>query len=517
MSGRSARRGSLLQLGAIAAVIGFLVLVGRFWDPVYRFTALLEIGSASNVARTSAVRERPVFVQPDSAGYDGQYYAQLAVDPSLRDPELRTALDNPAYRARRILPSALAWVLALGRAGPAIDVYAGLNIAAWLAFALLLWRILPVRDARSWVAWAGVLFSAGALGSVRLALTDLIATLFVAAAIAAAETERKRSALVGVACGGLARETALLGAAGLIKPPWVSWKNAVRLLLVAIPLGAWLAYVRGRLGPADQGWDNLAAPLLGFAAKWRDTASALRGSRDPLLAWATLLATFSLCVQAVFLLARPEVADRWWRTGTAYIVLMLCLGHAVWEGLPGAATRVLLPLTLAFNVLAARRRAAWAWLVLGNLSFIAGLLAFRAVPSHPREIATLRRGSQACIAEIGHGWYETERARHVWNWTAREGAIGLQAWPRTTANLILQFDLRAMTPGEVRVVQDGHALARMNVGTAKASYSLPIVIRGGHATLLFTSGFPAVRENNTPVARELAFALYDLRVAVPPR
>jgi hypothetical protein len=54
-------------------------------------------------------------------------------------------------------------------------------------------------------------------------------------------------------------------------------------------------------------------------------------------------------------------------------VMMLCLGTAVWEGFPGAATRVLLPLNLAFNLLAHRVRAGLGWLLAGNLTVFAGL------------------------------------------------------------------------------------------------------------------------------------------------
>ena len=75
-------------------------------------------------------------------------------------------------------------------------------------------------------------------------------------------------------------------------------------------------------------------------------------------AWATLAATFSLVVQAVFFVVHRRAAEPWWRVGAIYMGLMVCLGPSVWAGFPGAATRVLLPLTLAFNVLAVRGRAA---------------------------------------------------------------------------------------------------------------------------------------------------------------
>jgi hypothetical protein len=49
----------------------------------------------------------------------------------------------------------------------------------------------------------------------------------------------------------------------------------------------------------------------------------------------------------------------------------------VWEGTPGAFTRVLLPLAIAANVLlAARPRASWAIIVAANLAAVPATLMF---------------------------------------------------------------------------------------------------------------------------------------------
>ena len=59
----------------------------------------------------------------------------------------------------------------------------------------------------------------------------------------------------------------------------------------------------------------------------------------------------------------------WWRVAAAYAVLMLLVDKAVWEGSPGAVMRVLLPLTVGFNILLLRHtdRSFWTWYVVGNL------------------------------------------------------------------------------------------------------------------------------------------------------
>ena len=49
------------------------------------------------------------------AGYDGQFYAQIALDPTLRNPGLKDACDNLAYRAQLIAMPVASYVLGLGQ------------------------------------------------------------------------------------------------------------------------------------------------------------------------------------------------------------------------------------------------------------------------------------------------------------------------------------------------------------------------------------------------------------------
>ena len=181
-------RRHLVRAGAGAGVVLFLWLMLRFWHPIYGFTAFLQLNSGQDAVKIAAFREYPVFVYDTPDSYDGLQYAQIAYHPLLEADELRPAVDNLAYRAQRILLPALAWLLAAGQPAWIVHVYSVLNIVFWLALAALLWRMLPVNDARGLVAWAGILFSAGVLGSVRFALIDLPALILVATALWAART-----------------------------------------------------------------------------------------------------------------------------------------------------------------------------------------------------------------------------------------------------------------------------------------------------------------------------------------
>ncbi len=514
---RPAVRGRSTALAAgVAAVFLFLGLVARFWHPVYGFTSFLQLDSSNDDTKIAAFREHPVFVYRDTGGYDGFFYAQIAYHPTLAAPELARAVDGLAYRGRRILAPLLARALALGKPAWIVHVYSLLNVAAWLLLAACLWRLLAVRDAWGWLAWAGVLFSAGALFSVRLALTDLIALTVLAGAMLAAERGRETAAIGALAAAGLARETSVFALPGFWERPWISFRNAARSAAAVAPLAAWIGYIRWRIGPSGAGARNLGWPLVGWVEKWRLTFTDMRTSGETALIWTTILATLALTIQAVYLVARPRIQDRWWRLGAAYVALFLILGPAVWEGYPGAATRVLLPMTLAFNVLAGRNRSSLAWLLAGNLAVGSGLLALKDVPRDPTEFAAVRAGGTACVARLVEGSYSREHDRdHVWFWSRGETRLTLEAWPKDATALRLEFAARAVSAGRLVLRQDGREVWRGKIGVETSGrQSVPILLTRGRGTLEFAADIPPIRESAASNARLLAFALYDPRLLV---
>jgi hypothetical protein len=457
---------------------------------VFRFTSFLVLDSSNDLTKIDAFRSHPVYVY-GNGGYDGLYYAQLAYHPTLTSPELARALDTPAYRARRILAPALAYVLALGRPSWIVHVYSLLNPAAWLILAAVLWRLLPVREWRSWLAWAGVLFSTGALCSVRLALTDLVALTILAGALAYAERARGGLAAGIVAAAALARETSLLAIAGVVQRPWVSWSNAWRITLAVMPLLIWVGYVSWVFGRSDPGWpNNFSTPLAGLAGKVSADTRAVREHAASWIAWTTMLATAGLIVQAIFLATRPRLDDAWWRVGAVYALMMMTLGTAVWEGFPGAATRVLLPMTLAFNVVAARSRARLAWLLAGNLAVLNGFLVMSDVPQDPHEIGAGRAGGAAIVARTSDEWYGVDREwRHARAWSPWRGHLDLETWPRDTRRLELVASVRSRLPILLTVLQDEAVVWRSAVLPFPRAMKLeiPCLVRDGHAVLQFVA------------------------------
>jgi len=506
----------LLRAGAVAGVALFIGWMARFWHPVYGFTAFLQVGTDSVPDVIEAFREYPVYFYETPDSYDGLHYAQLACHPWLDSAELPAAIDNLPYRARRILLPAAAWALAAGREGLIPNVYAGLNLVCWLALAWLLWRVLPVRDFRGLAAWAGVLFSAGALGSVRFALADLPALLLIAAAVWAAERARLRAALGWLAAAILTRETALMAWPGFCTGPWNSWRRVARDVALgaaaAVPLAAWLVYIRWSAGAVNEGWANFAWPGAGWLGRWTTSLGEVIHGRDQPYSWGTILAVASLTAQAAFVAAWWRPGDRWWRIGAAHVLLLLVLGTPVWSGFPIAATRVLLPLTLACNLLTVRFRAPVAWLLACNLTVVSGFLAVWSVPRHAGELAAARSGAAAAVVELGRGWYGQEQdAHHRWEWTEAGGRLTVLTWPRSSAVTVrLHLGLRGINARTVIVRADGREIWRGPAGAGLTLVSLPAQrVRGGRLELEFATDAPPERETPGPQPRLLGFALYD--------
>lgn len=499
----------------LAAIALFAVLAGRFWHPFYGFTRFIQLDSADAAAGIHEIREQPVFVYDGFNGYDGAAYAQIAFHPRLDSPELQPALGNVPYRARRILGSALAWLLSGGDPARIANTYATLNLGVWLLLAALLWRVLPVQDARSWLAWCGVLFSAGALHSIRLALTDLLATTLVVAAVWATERGRGKSGLAALAAAGLARETALAAVVGVCRGPWKSaraiFTNAMRIAVVAIPLFAWIAYVRWHAGPAPQGFGNFTWPVIGWIEKWQETFAGF--GRHPNFRWltlTTLLAMVGLTVQAIYFARRLRLESPWWRVGASGVLMMVLLGTSVWEGHPGAATRVLLPMSAAFAILAAREQTGWSWIALGSLGLFSGVQALWEVPPSSREIAAGRFAGGSYVAQIAGGWFGVERhERHAWAWCADHGVLEIRVAPLTLHDATVRLKVRSIAPRPLQIEVGGRQIwsgpisEKIETIVVRAPINEP-----GRVLLQLSSPAAPIRENAQPDARLLGFAVY---------
>jgi len=363
-----------------ATVVVFLVAIGGFYDEVLGFTSLIHFGAEFETTAVPALRAQPhAFDGP--YGYDGQFYAQLALDPLARDPAVEGAMDTFAYRARRVLFSVTAYLLGLGRPAWILQAYALQNVVCWLGLAWLLLRWLPPSTVRNYVAWFACLWGYGLIASVEGAMLEGPSLLLLALAMLALERGRSWTTAAILGLAGLGRETNILGAVALLNRVPDSWNAASDLarkaVVILAPLLLWLAFLlvtHPTLFVYGTGGANFAAPLTGYAGAVSATVSTLRVEGWQSWAIFELLALVSLTVQAVFLGVRRQWTSPWYRVGLAHVALMLVLGPEVWES-SRAFARVLLPMNVAYNLLLPRGRAFWPLAMAGNLSVIHSLEA----------------------------------------------------------------------------------------------------------------------------------------------
>ncbi|MBI5380872.1 MAG: hypothetical protein HZA31_03115 [Opitutae bacterium] len=510
----------------------YLVAVAQFYIPGKGFSYLISFGSKNETTRIAALRQLNYYVEPDSDGYDAQYYAQIAMDPTLRAPDLKNAIDSLPYRARRIFFSATAYVSGCGRPAWILQAYALQNVVCWLLLAGVLCHWFPPTSWGHFGRWLGVLASFGLCVSVRNALVDGPSLLLLA--LGAVAIERGRSwlgtAILGVS--GLGKETNLLGAAALLRPEartWAEWRRIVfQGILVGAPLFLWLIYLRQAAGPvADLGARNFDWPLVAFARKWAGVLPELMraetwqsGIASAGAFW-SLLMLVAVTVQFGFLVLRPQPQAPLWRIGISFAVLMLVLGDAVWEGFPGAASRVLLPLQLAFNVLVPGGRRWWLILVLGNLTMLNAPIALEP-PSYdgcrldgPGELLTATDGRQVRV-RFESGWYDVEHQRqHYWRWSQGDAVLRIDNPHAFPVEARLRCTVRGAEARTLRIL-DGSGAVRWQGAIAKA----PIEIEGlaihllpGENRLRFVTDKPPVHLTNDD-PRLLAFYVKDCSVDV---
>jgi len=251
-----------------------------------------------------------------------------------------------------------------------------------LILAALLTRWMPPTTGRGLALWSACLFSHGTLWSVRFALLDVPSLTLTTLAVAAVEKGRPllSAAIIGIA--GLGRETNLLALAS--QPIPRDRRTWARLPLVAflavLPMLIWLDYLRSIYRSTLLAHTDQLTLGTGLIKGWQDVIfiDVKNGGLFSLAGvWLCLL--ISLGAQAVYLLVRREYETPWWRVAIVYALLMVFLDRVLADPNTGAITRVLLPMTVGFNVLLAsetRWTRFWPWFALGNLHLL-GVATFK--------------------------------------------------------------------------------------------------------------------------------------------
>lgn len=501
----------------LALLVRLVIEIGRWHDPHTGFSSLIDFGDQFAARRVASLSDVPLYTYARSSGYDGQFYAQLAVAGNPLDPELDRALDSAGYRARRALLPALVHLAGLGRPAWIIQAYALANLLCLLILAALLARWwFPPTDLHNLLRWVGTLFGAGMMVSVTRSLTDGPALLVIALGGRMLEQNRRwlGAALLGAA--GLVRETSILGAAAFVPTMQAerrAWPRALSAALVCLaPTFLWgtVLAIHYRGGAGSRNFD---LPFVCFAKKLAEIARLWHRSGFDLHTRTELFSVVALGTQVGSLLLRPKPDRVWWRIGAAFSVLLLCLGWAVWEGSPSAAARAVLPLTLAFNLIAPRTRRGLLLLLAGNLTVLS---AVSIVQSIPTEQTTFGR-DVTCV--YSSGWHPPEHlGRRTWRWASGSAVLTLHNPTPQALSATLDFEITSVTPRTITLHagDDARVTDRSLVLAARkripGRYG-PVALPPGDTTIAFVTTEPPWTESVSS-GRPLTFSIHNLYVAI---
>ena len=414
---------------ACAALLVAAVLAAVFLPHFHRhtgLTSLIRFGERHQQNLPPELAGVRVYLVPHHDGFDGQYYAHMALHPPWRYHDLREHYDFPAYRLRRIFLPTLAWCLGLGQPFWIVHIYAGFNVVCWLLLAGFLTVWLPLTNWVNFGRWAGCLLAAGVLESLRGSLTDLPSLLLLLAGMRLWETRRPRSGALLWTASVLTRDTAALSVLGLLWPwPRVSLAPSpdtiargcsdtslpvtpegcrklaggntpgithpeprtpegcrkqtvvtgfVRLAvwggLIVLPTLLWTLYV-SHYFPASSSIGvagNFNWPFRAVFGTAADAWDHLRhGVEDNGRYTFRLITIVSFAVQAIVVLTGWRRGPQWLRMSLPFLLLFPFLGLPVWEG-PWGEWRATLPVTIAFCFLVPANRWFWPLLLAGSLS-----------------------------------------------------------------------------------------------------------------------------------------------------
>ncbi len=424
-----------------------------------------------------------------------------------------------------------AYLFGLGEPDWVLNVFALQNVICWLLLAVLLWRWFPPTDLDRTFRWFGVLFSAGMLFSVCSALVDSPSVLLLALALKWWEEGRRWRATAVLACGGLAKETNLLGAAMLAPAAWRAWPEWLvsigRALLVALPLLLWYALLQWRFQDTGTlaGQRNFSLPLVEFGDRWLTLLRALGdGSLSLKLLCLGIATHLSITVQAAFLLWRWRWSEAAWRLTVPFAVLALVLGSAVWEGFPGAASRVLLPLLFGFNLLVPTGRRWLPLLVLGNLTL---WIMPATLPPPPLETnavvrmdwpegTSVSRDAELTL-EFPRPWYAVEQqGGRRWRWSEADAPIVVHNPLTVPLELEIRGRWAADSPRVAAVMQGDTVWWREDLGRSPRDWRVAgVVVPPGTSELRLVSDQPS-SAGSAGDQRTLAILLLEFSVRARP-
>ena len=356
----------IFVFGTCVAII-FLALNG-IYSTEYGFTDMLRYGEKFETNAFDEVKQvhRKIF---PGLGFDGQFYANLAIDPMLTHKNLKAVMDLPQYRSRRIFMPLCAFLVGHGNPALTINAYAIGNFMFWIALCILVFYKIRPRNIQEYACALMIVFSSGVIGSALLALTDMPSTVLLFAALI--------FPLLWpflFCCGVLTRETTLVFAPVFLvveglrnkKPLSIFFKSVISIM----PAFIWYGYCMWRIPEPIFIEKVYGPPFLAMFHRLGSIVYHWPGAFNPhqLLYFLTAI---SLTAQCAYFALRRRLMDPIWLTGATSAFFTAIMGYASWMEYSWML-RYSLPMTFAFNLLLAREQPHTfvKWFAVGNIGCI---------------------------------------------------------------------------------------------------------------------------------------------------
>lgn len=297
------------------------------WDPAY-------FVQAGDMFVTAGQAPANLSILPNSAGYDGQFYYRLALDPFTGEKtDFGITLDIPPYRQQRILYPLIVFLLSLGNVAVVPFLFIAVNfvclcVIGWLG-SLYMQRI--GRQA----LWGAIFpLYPGFLLILARNLAEILSVTLILACLVCLQRQRRRTAVVWLSLAILAKETSLLVAVGpLFAHPAKKWYHrfapGVRMLplLTFLLWQAWLFYRWGVL-PVAAAQNNLGFPLAGLVGFIQQISVSPDRLQSIWLFEISLVLLSFLAYLSIYRTTAAGPSERY--AWLLYTILVASLTRAVW-------------------------------------------------------------------------------------------------------------------------------------------------------------------------------------------
>lgn len=238
----------------VASAFALLLLSKRGFDPGTLVVAGDQFTDAKRV---------PLPVERHSAGYDGQFYYRLALNPFTHQwTERGIRMDVPTYRQQRIFMPLVVWVLSFGRTRAVASLFLLLNVAS---LGLLAWssaRLVEETGANAWWS-AAVWMYPGWIITMTRDCVEILEVALLVTTFYLVRRQRRAIATAIATCAVLTKETAMLAIAAMAV--------AAPALLIAIAAQFGLKFTLFRIWHAapSLGTGHFSVPFAGMVRSFR--------------------------------------------------------------------------------------------------------------------------------------------------------------------------------------------------------------------------------------------------------